>query len=66
MCLSLTYCTYTLGASQNQQVMKIKNEWIFQEVNADKTVDQLSSEIFENAMNVVNTARTEKLAKLWV
>ncbi|KAK7090498.1 hypothetical protein V1264_010286 [Littorina saxatilis] len=35
-------------------------------INADKAVTELSNEIFEHAMNVINSAQTEKLGKLWL
>ena len=39
--------------------------FLFQETDADKTVDQLSDEIFEHAMNVITAAQIKKVDKLW-
>ena len=38
----------------------------FQEIDANKSIDQLSNTIFELSMNVINSVQTEELGKLWV
>ena len=39
--------------------------FLFQEIDADKTADQLSDEIFEHAMDVITAVQIKKVDKLW-